>query len=73
VYSHTSIHTAGGFPSYGERVPYTIVLVELEEGPKMIANLLGDDPATVRIGDPVEVTFEARGEHHLPQFVRAEA
>jgi uncharacterized OB-fold protein len=72
VYSFTSILTAGGFPSYAERVPYTIVLVELEEGPRMIANLLGD-ATTVRIGDPVELTFETRGEYNLPQFVRAEA
>jgi uncharacterized OB-fold protein len=70
VYSWTTIHTAGGFPSYGQRVPYTIVLVELEEGPRMIGNLVDGGADAVAVGDPVEVVFEERGELKLPQFVR---
>jgi len=69
IYSFSTVMTKGGFPSYGERVPYTIVLVELEEGPRMIGNLVGDADAGASVGAKVRVTFEKRGDISLPQFV----
>lgn len=39
-------------------MPYVIAIVELEEGPHMTANIVGCEPEAVRIGMPVEVTFE---------------
>lgn len=52
--------------------PYAIVLVELEEGPRLLTNLVDVDPDDVRIGMDVEVCFEVIGEGerevHLPQF-----
>ncbi len=38
--------------------PNLIVLVELEEGPRLVSNLVGLDPAACEIGMPVEVVFE---------------
>ncbi len=37
--------------------PNLIVLVELEEGTRLVSNLVGVDPAAVEIGMPVEVEF----------------
>ena len=37
--------------------PNLIVLVELEEGTRLVSNLLGVDPAAAEIGMPVEVEF----------------
>ena len=37
--------------------PNAIVLVELEEGTRLVSNVVGIDPAEVRIGTPVEVEF----------------
>ncbi len=37
--------------------PYVLALVELEEGVKMFTNIVECDPAQVKIGMPVEVTF----------------
>ena len=37
--------------------PNAIVLVELEEGTRLVSNLLGVDPAKIEIGMPVEVEF----------------
>ena len=49
--------------------PYVVALVELEEGPTLMSNIIGCDPASVAIGQPVRVTFEARGEGiAVPQF-----
>ena len=49
--------------------PYVVALVDLEEGPTLMSNIIGCDPASVAIGQPVRVTFEARGEGiAVPQF-----
>ena len=38
---------------------YVVALVELEEGTRLVTNLIGVDPGEVRIGLPVEVEFIA--------------
>ena len=40
------------------RYPVAAVLVDLEEGVRVVSNLVGLDPTEIRIGLPVEVTFE---------------
>lgn len=57
-------------PAFREKVPYVIVSVILEEGPRLITNLVGEDALDARIGDPVTVIFEAGDEGVLPQFRR---
>jgi uncharacterized OB-fold protein len=37
--------------------PYAVVLVELEEGTRLVSNLIGIDPADAEIDMAVEVTF----------------
>ena len=49
-------------------VPYAVALVDLDEGFRMMANVVGGAPERVAIGDRVAVTFEQRGEIALPQF-----
>jgi len=59
-------------PEFRDRLPYVVALVELAEGPRMMANVVGDDALEVAIGDALELTFEERGEgRKLPQFRRA--
>lgn len=67
VYSFSVVHQAP-FPAYRGDVPYVLAVIELAEGPRMMANVLHCDPATVCVGMPVEVTFEVRGEMKIPQF-----
>lgn len=57
-------------PGFEERLPYIIALAELEEGIRMMTNLPGSlpDPSALRIGAPLEVMFELRGDVVLPQF-----
>ena len=40
------------------RTPYVVALVELEEGIRLVSNLVGVAPDGVTIGMPVEVRFE---------------
>jgi len=62
---HVDIHS-----SWGDRVPYTIAFVQLDEGPYLVTNLVDCDPEDLEIGMPVEVTFgELPDEDRLfPQF-----
>lgn len=70
VHSFTIIRRAS-VPEFAARVPYVVALIDLEEGPRMMANILGEDALETEIGDPVEVCFEARAEGaKIPQFVR---
>ncbi len=68
VYAYTVIHRA---PSRGFEadLPYTVALVDLEEGVRMMSNIVEADPEEVRVGMPVEVVFEAvTPEISLPRF-----
>ena len=51
---------------------YVVALVELEEGTRLVTNLVGVDPETVTIGMPVVVCFEEfDGGLVLPMFTPA--
>lgn len=52
VYSHTSVMDA---PSGFEGEPYTIAMIELEEGPLVTAQLTDLENKNVEIGMPVEM------------------
>jgi len=73
VHSFTVIHRAP-ISAFAARTPYVVALIELDEGPRMMANVIGDDALSVRIGDRVGVTFEDRGDGAMiPQFNRIDA
>ena len=46
--------------AFKSSAPYLVAMVELEEGARMMTNLVGVDPSpeAVRIGMPVEVVFD---------------
>lgn len=59
VYSYTvSHHTAE--PAWLPELPYATLVVELDEGPRIVAAAAVDDPATLRIGQRVRVGAERR-------------
>jgi uncharacterized OB-fold protein len=53
-----------------EEAPFTIALIDLEEGPRLAADLVGveADADHVRIGLAVELDFERDGDVVLPVF-----
>lgn len=70
VHSFTIIRRASD-PAFAPLVPYAVALIDLEEGPRMMANVVGADALEVKIGDRVRVTFEERsGGAMVPQFTR---
>jgi uncharacterized OB-fold protein len=44
-------------PGFREACPYVMAYVQLEEGPRILTNVVGCDPADVRIDMPVVATF----------------
>ena len=48
-----------------------VAYVELDEGPLMLSNVVGDDPAVLRIGDRLQAEFLALDNGlHVPVFRR---
>lgn len=59
------------FPAFAAEIPYAVVQVELEEGPRLISSLVGISREEIRIGIPVEVVFDdVTPELSLPRFRR---
>lgn len=56
VYTFTVVRKGAG--PFREVAPYVIAVVELDEGPRMMTNLIGVAPDEVRIGQSVRVVFE---------------
>jgi uncharacterized OB-fold protein len=68
VFSIAVMHQAA-HPAFAAEAPYAVVVVELEEGPRVLSNVVGCPTADVAIDMPVEVTFEdVAPDVTLPKF-----
>jgi uncharacterized OB-fold protein len=68
VYAVSVMHQAGN-PMMESRVPYAVALIDLDEGARMLSNVVGIDPDEVAVGARVHVTWEPMADgRHLPQF-----
>ncbi len=69
VYSWVTYHESP-HPSF--KAPYSVVLVELEEGMRMVSNLVDVKPEEIEMGMKVAVTFDKiSDEVTLPKFKKA--
>lgn len=68
IYSFTVMRNGTG--AYRSAAPYVLAYVELDEGPRMLTNIVGVDPESVAIGQAVQVTFDpvADSDDALPRF-----
>ena len=68
VWSYTVINRNRS-PGFIDDVPYVVAMVEIEEGLKVISNVINCDPWKVRIGMPVKLTFvQATDDWSIPMF-----
>jgi hypothetical protein len=72
LYSYTITHRAA--PGFEDDAPYAIAVVQLAEGPRMMANIVGipNTPDNLVLDMDLRVTFEQRGDIALPQFTPTE-
>jgi uncharacterized OB-fold protein len=66
VYSFTVVRKGRG--PWKDSAPYVAAYVELEEGPRVMTNVVEVDPDAVRIGMPVEVVFDRSETAAIPRF-----
>ncbi|MDO8568603.1 MAG: Zn-ribbon domain-containing OB-fold protein [Dehalococcoidales bacterium] len=57
IYSFSVVHRAPD-PSFAPDVPYAVIVVALDEGPRVMSNLVGVPATQVKIGMRVEPVFE---------------
>lgn len=58
-----------GVPMMADRGPYTVALIDLAEGVRMMSNVVGCDPESVTVGMAVRLTWEPLSDgRNLPQF-----
>ena len=61
-----SVHYRPALPALADRVPYAVVLVDLDEGARIMSNVFGPPP---RVGDPVNVAWAPLPDgRNLPTF-----
>ena len=66
VYSHSVLYRAPT-EAFADLVPYVVAMVDLDEGPRMMTNVVGCPPEEVVVGLRVRVEFDPeRGD--LPLF-----
>ena len=57
VYAYTVVYQPND-PLFAEDTPYTYAVIQLDEGARMISNVIGIDPNDVEIDMRVEAVFE---------------
>jgi uncharacterized OB-fold protein len=68
VYSFSTLYL-GVHPKFEENAPYTIAIIELNEGVRLMSNIVNCEPKDIRCDMPVKVTFEdVTEEITLPKF-----
>ena len=68
VFSFVIYHRAY-HPGFQDEIPYVVGVIELDEGARMLSNVIGCKPEEVRCDMPVEVSFEdITDEMSLPKF-----
>jgi uncharacterized OB-fold protein len=73
LYTWSVVHV-NDLPPFPERVPYVAAIVELDEGPRIMTNVVDCEFDALRVGMPLEVTFRPTSdEFTLPLFRPAPA
>jgi uncharacterized OB-fold protein len=68
IFSYAVMHQVY-HPGFADEVPYAVVVVELDEGGRLVSNLVGCPVDAIRIDMPVEVVFDdVTPEVTLPKF-----
>ena len=58
LYTWSTVFFNDMYP-FSERLPYVAAVVELEEGPKIMTNVVDADPDDLEIGMALDVTFQS--------------
>lgn len=68
VWSFSVVHFPFFRGEWKERLPYVVALIELEEGVRMLSNVVECPVEEVRVGLPVKVLYGRLGDQTMPLF-----
>jgi uncharacterized OB-fold protein len=68
VFSFSEVHVSFFGPEWESELPYTCVLIDLDEGPRLLSRFVGSDEEKIKIGDRVNVVFVEVENQKLPFF-----
>jgi hypothetical protein len=57
VYTYAIMHQQL-HPGFADEIPYNVAVIELEEGPRIVSNVVECENANLHVGLPVEVVFD---------------
>ena len=66
MYTFTIAHRAPT-PAFKEDAPYVLALIDLDDGVRMMMNIVNTPHDAISIGMPVRIIFEERDGQQLPQ------
>lgn len=69
LYTYSVVYVNDLAP-FAERVPYVAAAVDLDEGPRVMTNIVDADPSHLRVGAPVVVDFRPLTEEITAPFFR---
>jgi uncharacterized protein len=58
LYTYSTLYM-NDLPPFNRRLPYVAAAVDLEEGPRIMTNIVGAEPADLHIGMALVVDFQA--------------
>lgn len=68
IYTYSTVFM-NDLPPFKDRLPYVAAAVDLEEGPRIMTNIVDCDPESLSVGMAVEVTYlELTPEITAPMF-----
>jgi uncharacterized OB-fold protein len=66
IYSFTVVER--GMGPWEAVVPYVVAYVQLDEGPRLLTNIVDSEPAELSVGQRVSLVFDQAGDYKLPRF-----
>ena len=67
IHSVTKVYHPAA-PVFKGCTPYVVALIQVEEGPYMMSNIIGENALQACIGDAVQVEFQDIGDVTLPRY-----
>lgn len=56
-------------PAFKDKIPYNVAIVELEEGPRLVTNIVTDDPESLALDQPVTFKPTRRFGQAITSFI----
>ncbi|MGC9103125.1 MAG: Zn-ribbon domain-containing OB-fold protein [Desulfurella sp.] len=67
IYSFV-VYNVAFHEAFKQNLPYVVAIIELEEGPHILSNVITNNPAELRCEMPVEVIWEEYENYNIPKF-----